>query len=164
MNALSIKMQALGIPISMLGPIIAQAEQEYPHECCGMIFGARAKGALTRVRPCANVQDKYHALDPKNFPRTATAAYFIDPKELLAIQKEMRENGEEMRVIYHSHINAGAYFSEEDKRVALCEGEPAYPGVAYLVLSVLQGKVQDGNLYDWNPAKKDFLTRTPVST
>ena len=32
-----------------------------------------------------------------------------------------------MATIYHSHIDAGAYFSETDKRNALVNGEPAYP-------------------------------------
>ena len=124
-----------------------------------MILGPKKqKGVLSKLRPCENVQDKYHALDSENFSRTAKTAYFIDPKELLAIQKELRENEEEIRIIYHSHIDAGAYFSEEDTRVALTEGQPAYPGVSYLVVSVLDGKVKESNLFHWGPKQKKFIS------
>ena len=97
--------------------MIAQAEKEYPHECCGMIFGPEGdKAAFGRLRPCRNAQAQYHEFDPENFPRNAKTPYFIESKELLAIQKELRESQQEIRVIYHSHIEAGAYFSEEDKK------------------------------------------------
>lgn len=143
---------------NLLQMIFAQAEREYPNECCGMILGPQAeKEKLTHVRPCINVQDQYHGLDPKTFPRTAATAYFINPKELLAIQKEARKAQEEIRIIYHSHVDCGAYFSEEDKRIATAEGEPAYPGVRYLVLSVRDGKVTDCNLFAWDSEKKGFV-------
>ena len=146
------------MPPQLLKKVFEQAEREYPNECCGMILGPRGKrGELSRVRPCRNVQDVYHQQDPKNFPRPARTAYFIEPKELLAIQKEARTADEEIRVIYHSHMNAGAYFSEEDTRVALPEGEPAYPGVDYLVVSVRKGKAVDSNIFRWDGTKKEFV-------
>lgn len=146
-----------GIPGPMLETIFEQAEKEYPRECCGMILSLKDQmEAYTRVRACRNAQDDYHRLDPENFPRTSTTAYFIDPKELLRVQKELREKNEMIRIIYHSHIDRGAYFSEEDQRVAISEGEPAYPGVKYFVMSVMQGKVKDGGLFVWNAGQKKF--------
>ena len=62
-----------------------------------------------------------------------------------------------MRVIYHSHVDAGAYFSEEDERIALSEGGPAYPGVSYLVVSVTGGKVGEASLFAWDERKRAFL-------
>ncbi len=151
-------MKVSEIPSGFLKMIFEQAEKEYPHECCGMILGSRQKKEdFSRVRPCANVYDRYHELDPANFPRTSRTAYFMDPRELLAIQKEIREKDEAIRVIYHSHIDAGAYFSEEDQRVAASEGEPAYPGVEYLVLSVKEGKVWNTSLYHWDNQRKEFV-------
>ncbi len=151
--------QRKDIPEKILEAILRQAEQEYPHECCGMIMGPEKEPEqLTRLCPCRNVYDHYHQLDPVNFPRTAKTAYFIDPKELLAIQKENYRLGEEIRMIYHSHIDAGSYFSEEDTRVALAEGEPAYPGARYLVVSVMQGKVKDTSIYHWDSSRKVFST------
>ena len=148
-------MKNFPIPSEILKTIFEQAEREYPCECCGMILGSGDN--VPKVRPCRNVQDEYHVRDPENFPRTAGTAYFMDPKELLAIQKETRAARLEIRVIYHSHIDAGAYFSEEDKRIACPEGEPAYPGVEYLVVSVQKGKIAAANLFRWDPAKKDYV-------
>ncbi len=151
--------ELLNIPKEMMADIYKQAKNEYPHECCGMIFGPKAeKLSLTRLRACENVQNKHHELDPETFPRTSATAYFIDPRELLAIQKETREKDEEIRIIYHSHIDVGAYFSEEDKRVATSDGEPVYPGVQYLVVSVLKGEVDDSHLFYWNSEKGDFVS------
>ncbi len=138
--------------------IRGQAEKDYPHETCGILTGPKnQKEKITGIYPCKNVQDDYHALDPVSFPRTSGTAYFIDPRDLLRIQRELREKDSEMRVIYHSHVNAGAYFSEEDQRIALSEGKPAYPGVSYLVVSVDQGKAKEASLYSWNEKSKNFL-------
>jgi len=148
----------VSIPRNFIDQILRQAENDYPHETCGILIGPQnEKEKVTAIYPCQNVQDEYHALDPVNFPRTAETAYFIDPKDLLRIQKEARGKECEMRVIYHSHVNAGAYFSDEDRRIALSEGEPAYPGVSYVVVSVRNGKSESVSLFKWNEAKKDFL-------
>lgn len=148
----------MNIPEPLLKTIFAQVEKEYPHESCGMIMSPVASpDELARLRPCQNAQNKYHGLDPENFPRTSKTAYFIDPKELLAIQRELRENRETIRIIYHSHIDAESYFSDEDKRIALSEGQPAYPGVDYLVVSVYGGRIKDYHLYHWDAERKDFV-------
>lgn len=152
-------MTTFSVPKQMLEKIFEQAKQEYPHECCGMIFGPKdGDPELTTVRPCVNVQNEYHEKDSVNFPRTAATAYFIAPLELLKIQKELRETNQEIRIIYHSHINVGAYFSEEDVRMAAPEGEVAYPGVQYLVVSVKDGKIDDHNMFYWDEKKKEFLS------
>ena len=144
--------EPLHVPKIILDEIHRQAVREYPNECCGMLFGPSLEPRkISRIRPCRNVQNEYHKKDPDNFPREAKTAFFIDPSELLAIQKEIRISGEEIRVIYHSHIDAGAYFSAEDLRIAAPEGEPAYPGVDYLVISVSSGQVKDTGLFTWNP-------------
>ena len=151
---------SISIPAHFIDQIKAQAEKDYPNETCGILTGAKnSKDKITSIYPCPNAQNKYHELDPVSFPRTAQTAYFIDPADLLRIQKENRDKNQEMRVIYHSHINAGAYFSEEDQRIALSEGKPAYPGVSYLVLSVREGKVGDRALFSWDEASKSFIQK-----
>jgi proteasome lid subunit RPN8/RPN11 len=156
-------MKVSEIPQGFLKMIFEQAEKEYPQECCGMILGAgQKKQDFSRLRPCANVYDRYHELDPDNFPRTSKTAYFMEPRELLAIQKEMREKDEVIRVIYHSHIDAGAYFSEEDRRIALSAGGPAYPGVSYLVVSVRERKAQEISIFAWDEKKKNFQKKEPL--
>ena len=148
---------AVSIPREFLETIKSRAETDYPNETCGILVGPKTNpGVLSGIFPCRNLQDEYHARDPVNFPRTARAAYFIDPQDLLRIQRESRPKGEEMRVIYHSHTDAGAYFSEEDTRIALSEGGPAYPGVSYAVVSVVQGKAGEALLFQWDAGKRAF--------
>jgi [CysO sulfur-carrier protein]-S-L-cysteine hydrolase len=152
------KAEAAGIPGVFVEKILDQAESEYPRECCGVITGG-IQETYRRVRACRNVQDDYHARDPENFPRTSRNAYWMDPHDLLELQKELRAQKEEIRIIYHSHIDAEAYFSPEDVRMALLDGRPAYPGVKYLVISVKSGKGSDLNLYGWDDKRKEFLAR-----
>ncbi len=140
-------MKKFFLPQSFLQAVFRHAEQEYPKECCGVILGHCGKKDFSRVKPVQNAQDKYHRQDPLHFPRLAGQAYFMDPKELLLLQKELRVSKEEIRVIYHSHIDAPPYFSEEDKRLAFFQAEPVYPGVDYLVVSVLEGKAKETRLY-----------------
>ena len=147
----------LGIPESFIEAILDQAEKEYPNECCGLIL--RGTKSDDRLRPCRNAQDEYHSKDPENFSRTAQTAYWIDPKELFTIQKEIREKEESISVIYHSHPDAGSYFSAEDKKRALSEGRPIYPGIKYLVISVKLGKADDFSLYCWDENRKEFVLK-----
>ena len=148
----------VSVPSEDLQKICLQAEKDYPNETCGVLIGPIIdKKKVTRIYPCRNVQDDYHREDPVSFPRTARTAYFIDPNDLLRIQKEARQKNCEMRIIYHSHVDAGAYFSEEDQRIALSEGKPAYPGVSYIVISVKQGRAGEAALFDWEEKTKSFL-------
>lgn len=141
----------------VMAEIRSHAERDYPAECCGLLFSRRsAYGIITTVKACRNVQNENHSLDPEVFPRTADHGYYMAPDDLLAAQKEAREKGEILRMIYHSHIDAGAYFSEEDSRSALYEGEPLYPGVDYLVLSVLKGRAAAFAVFRWNPQSLAF--------
>lgn len=133
-----------------------QAETEYPSECCGVVL-ARAGAAPDRLLlPCRNVQDDLHAKDPERHPRDARTAYFIDPKDLLAIGRREGQ-GYGVAVIYHSHIDAGAYFSATDKQNALINGDPAYPEATYVVVSVMGGQVADARAFAWQPGPRDFV-------
>lgn len=154
-------MGLLEIPPSYLEKMKAQAERDYPNETCGILVGPKAApNQIAGFFPCRNVQDEYHALDPVSFPRTAQTAYFMDPENLLSLQRESRQKGEEVRVIYHSHNDAGAYFSEEDERIALSGGKPVYPGVAYVVISVMKGKTGEIRLFQWDANQRSFVGRS----
>jgi proteasome lid subunit RPN8/RPN11 len=60
-------------------------------------------------------------------------------------------------VLYHSHPDAGAYFSTMDRQWALTPGgRPLWDGVGYLVVSVRDGRADEARLYTWDPASRDF--------
>ena len=149
--------ERIEIPPAMQEQIESHALREYPSECCGMIFAPNGSDQLSRVRACTNAQDKYHQLDPESFPRKANTAYYIEPLELLRIDKELRENDERIAVIYHSHPDVDAYFSEEDIRRAAPEGSPIYPGTAYLVISVIKGEIKNRKTFYWDSENQTFV-------
>ena len=134
----------------------AQAEAEYPAECCGVLLTREGTEPQRLLVPCRNVQNELHAKDPQRHPRDARTAYFIDPKDLLAIGRREGE-GYKVDVIYHSHIDAGAYFSATDKQNALMDGVPFYPAATYVVVSVMGGKVADQRAFVWRRAAQDFV-------
>ena len=140
-----------------LDAIQAQALAEYPHEACGVIVTRQGERRLIR---CRNIQDELHGQDPLRHPRDARTAYYIDPKDLLRIGR-LEAEGFSIAVIYHSHIDAGAYFSETDRRQALVDGAPAYPQATYLVTSVRGGaggtRVEATTGFAWDPARRDFV-------
>jgi [CysO sulfur-carrier protein]-S-L-cysteine hydrolase len=130
-----------------------QAEEEYPSESCGVILARPGERRLVR---CRNAQNDLHARDPERYPRDARTAYYIDPKDLLRIG-ELEREGFAVAVIYHSHVDAGAYFSETDRRQALAAGEPTYPEATYVVTSVVQGCAEAMAAFRWDPAARDFV-------
>ena len=69
------------------------------------------------------------------FPRDARTAYNLGAKDLFFLDRALQKSERPVRVIYHSHVDVGAYFSAEDERAAVSEGELLYP-VDYLVVDV----------------------------
>jgi [CysO sulfur-carrier protein]-S-L-cysteine hydrolase len=139
-----------------LAAIHEQAIEEYPRESCGVIV---VRGDERRLTRCRNVQDELHARDPVRHPRDARTAYYIDPQDLLRLGR-LEIEGFAVKVIYHSHIDAGAYFSETDRRQALMGNEPVYPEAIYLVTSVCgpaePARVEATVGFAWDPVRSDF--------
>lgn len=132
--------------------IQAHALREYPAESCGVIV---TRGDERRLLACRNVQNELHARDPQRYPRDARTAYYIDPADLLRIGR-LEGEGFSVAVIYHSHVDAGAYFSDTDRRNAMLGDEPCYPGATYVVTSVMQGSVDTMAAFRWDPARREF--------
>jgi [CysO sulfur-carrier protein]-S-L-cysteine hydrolase len=133
--------------------IEAQAIEEYPAESCGVVL---VRGAERRLLRCRNIQDELHARDPASHPRDARTAYYIDPQDLLRIGR-LEGEGFSVAVIYHSHIEAGAYFSPTDRRQAMMGARPAYPDATYVVTSVVGGRVDAVNGFRWSDSDGDFV-------
>jgi proteasome lid subunit RPN8/RPN11 len=140
--------------------ICRHAQDTFPDECCGAIL---KRGGVEEVQRITNIQNAMHAKDPHSYPRDATIAYFMDPKELLAVIKEADSGQAELQAFYHSHPNHDAYFSAEDKARAMFGDEPSYPDTAYLVISIYDRQVKTIRAYRWDEEKKDFV-ETLLST
>jgi proteasome lid subunit RPN8/RPN11 len=135
--------------------IAAQAEREFPFECCGFIIG---DGGAEEVRPIANIQNRKHAEDPAAFPRDARTAFLMEPREHLAVMNEIDRRRLKLLAVYHSHPDHDAYFSATDRAQACSfdPGEPDYPDTVYVVISVRAGKFARAAAFRWDPAIRDF--------
>src|SRR6516164_6692889 len=98
-------MQAVVINRQAFEAVAAQAEREFPFECCGFIIGDESD----EVRPIRNIQNEKHAADPANFPRDARTAFLMDPRQHLAVLQEIDRSKLKLKAVYHSHPNHDAY-------------------------------------------------------
>ena len=136
------------------GLIEAHALEIYPDECCGLLVKNAGGGSI--VHACENIQNKLHAQDPEAHPRTARTAYRMDDLQVSRILTATEDAGGKLSAIYHSHVDCDAYFSEEDQTAAQFFGEPAYPGVTYLVVSVIDGEVKNRKAFSWSDDSGQF--------
>jgi proteasome lid subunit RPN8/RPN11 len=108
-------------------------EETYPHECCGVLLG-QMDGDTRVVTSLARTGNT----------RTDSAhnRYNIDPKELILIQREGRERGEDIVGFYHSHPDHPAKWSPTDL------AEAHWIGCSYLITSVEKGKATFTNSFE----------------
>jgi proteasome lid subunit RPN8/RPN11 len=108
-------------------------EETYPHECCGVLLGQADDGVrvVTSVARCGNTRDD----SPQN-------RYNIDPRELIRIQREGRERGEDIVGFYHSHPDHPARWSSTDF------AEAHWYGCSYVITSVAKGKADVTNSFE----------------
>jgi len=80
-------------------------EETYPYECCGVLLGQFTDGDRTveQVVRCDNA----HADRPHD-------RYQIDPRELIAIQRQATQQKLEIVGFYHSHPDHPAQWSKTD--------------------------------------------------
>jgi proteasome lid subunit RPN8/RPN11 len=133
--------------------IYDHALKEYPDECCGIVTGNDAVRTLHR---CVNIQNRLHAEDPGRFPRDARTAYVIDRAEFDSIVSASRKKGEDVLVLYHSHCDHDAYFSDEDVAAQTVFGEPEFPDAIHMVVSVINRQIRGVKFFVWDTEKKTF--------
>lgn len=67
--------------------------------------------------------------------------------------------GETVSAVYHSHVGAGAYFSEMDQEFAEHELFP-FPDVAHIVVAVWDEQVSQVGVFERNGAGAPFSGRS----
>jgi proteasome lid subunit RPN8/RPN11 len=142
---------ALRIPKTILDAMVAHARELDPFECCGLLAGQ--DGTISRHYRITNTVAKdsqaiqvFDQADVKQLAhlseRTrAEVAYFMDPKEMLAAFKDMRQHNLELLVIYHSHTHSPAYPSATDVGLAY------YPDALYMIVSLETKEAPDIRAY-----------------
>ena len=98
--------------------ILLHAREASPSECCGLIGGTE-DGRTQSIYPLTNVA------------ANTAVAYEAAPQQLFAAQRQMRDRGETLLAIYHSHPRASEPTpSETDVRLAY------YPSAIYLIVGL----------------------------
>jgi len=150
----------LEIERSVLDEIERHAIECYPSESCGFVFGpADQAPLLDALQREENEADKYHQLDPATFPRTSNTYFKINELRAARTFEQGQKNGRPVKVIYHSHCDAGAYFSDEDAATFANGGQLMWP-CAYIVVSVMRGKVAERRLWVHEPGTNGFREST----
>jgi [CysO sulfur-carrier protein]-S-L-cysteine hydrolase len=143
-----------------LAEICRRVQAGYPEEVFGLVIGRRGAAQSFRIRPMTNLANRQPVVGPDGVPRDARTAYMMDAREYLTVQDEMDRDGLEMLMIYHSHPDHDANFSQTDRQWALrTDGEPLWPGITYLVVSVRAGQAVEASSFGWDPATRDFARR-----
>jgi len=102
------------LPRPLVNQLLTEAQHHPEVEVCGLI-GRSSDGS--HCYPVANIAEH---------PQTR---FLLDPKQQIDADKQMRERGEALYAIYHSHPTSPPVPSASDQRLA------EYPGVLYLIIS-----------------------------
>lgn len=107
-------------------------EETYPHECCGVMLGIieddrRIVKATVR---CGNTRDDR----PED-------RFNIDPRDLVRIQRQGREQGYDIVGFYHSHPDCPAQWSKTDLE------EAHWIGCSYVITRVDNRLAKDTNSF-----------------
>jgi proteasome lid subunit RPN8/RPN11 len=146
----------LRINKDLVTQIFQEAEDAYPSECCGFLFGPTDDvGLLNNASPQPNEADKYHAMDPETFPRTSRTYFKINELRASRTLESAAKSGQPLKVIYHSHCDAGAYFSKEDADTFSQSAQLMWP-CAFVVVSVKNGIAGDTKLWIHVPGTNEF--------
>lgn len=119
---------------SQYDAIRRHGEETYPHECCGVLLGTFNEDGtrvVTSTARCGNTRTD-----------SAHNRYNIDPKELVRIQREGRDRGEDIVGFYHSHPDHPAQWSKTDHE------EAHWIGCSYVITSVEKGKAAITNSFE----------------
>ncbi|HLA25397.1 MAG TPA: pyridoxal-phosphate dependent enzyme [bacterium] len=105
-----------------LASVLAQAREEAPLECCGLLLGGGRR--VERVFRGTNID-------------RSPVTYNMDPQELFQAHREMEALGLDLVAIYHSHPRTRAFPSSTDVVKA------TYPDAVYVIVSLQDGSTPD---------------------
>lgn len=104
----------LRVPGSIRAEMVAHAQRERPLECCGLLGGKECQARS--IFPLRN--------------EAASATEYLVAEGLFAPFRSLRERGEDLVAIYHSHPNGPAVPSRIDLERNL------YPDVIHILISL----------------------------
>lgn len=121
---------SLKLETKVLQNLKSHAEEDYPNECCGFLFGE--DGEERRITVSQRTENKSAGNQRRRFQ--------IDPKAYREAEHFAEENDLDFLGIYHSHPDHPAEPSEHDRAVAM-------PFFSYIIISVQNGET--GVIRSW---------------
>lgn len=139
--------------------IYQECQSCYPEEACGFLLGVMQDDYRIAAEfvACENIQNQWHEKHPERYPRDAKTAYLIDPQQQKKVQALAEQKSMKIIAIVHSHPEHDAYFSKEDKENAAPWGEPLFPDLSYVVVSLFERQIKSLNDFYWDSESQDFL-------
>jgi proteasome lid subunit RPN8/RPN11 len=104
------------LPAHILEQLIQHARDAYPNEACGLLVG---RESVNRFIATKNISSDPHQ-------------YEIDPSELISTFRSLRQTGENLLAIFHSHPHGPAEPSRTDIERSY------YPDAAHLIVSLAE--------------------------
>jgi len=117
------------IGIRELDAIRRHGEQDYPHECCGLLIGtfdAAGKKVADEIYPIVNSREE----------AAKRNRFLIAPEDLMRGEKHARASRRDVVGFYHSHPDHPAVPSAFDL-------EHAWPVYSYVIVAVKDGKAEE---------------------
>ena len=128
------------IPRKLTNQLLHLAQLSPDDEICGLV--GSLNGMPRTCYPIANI-----AKEPQQ-------RFFLDAKQQIAAMAQMREQGEELFAIYHSHPKAPAEPSSYDLEFAV------YPNALYLIISLNTKGVLEMRGFKISPQKAQEVVLT----
>ena len=145
----------------LLNELVEHARETLPEECCGLLTGS-APGSYQQAHRCRNDMTMLHQQDPMSFPRDGRMAFHMSEVDYLRVQKEADQGGHHVTAVYHSHTDAGAYFSELDQEFASQHAFP-FPDAHHIVVSMVAGLLKETAVFQRIEEPPGFEGRLLVS-
>lgn len=145
-------MADLIIPRQILDDIVAHANELAPYECCGLLAGTN--GVVSHLYRIKNIVAMEGAQNLSSFDSAKVAhlerlspadraeiAFVMDMQDFSTAKKDMRNQGLDLQVVYHSHPHDPARPSITDIKIAT-DYEEIWPKInlpipAYLLVSLM---------------------------
>ena len=124
--------QKLEISDAVYRQLRKHGEETSPHECCGVLLG-KALDGINEVQVAVRAGNT--RID------SAHNRYHIAPQELIAIQRQAREQSLDIVGFYHSHPDHPARWSPTDFN------EAHWLGCSYMIPSVETGVAKQTNSF-----------------
>jgi proteasome lid subunit RPN8/RPN11 len=125
---MSHRLSHLTLPRSLVNFLLTQAQHSPALEICGLIGGKEGHAQ--------------HCYPVDNSAPHPTQRYAMDPKGQIDTLRQIRDAGEDLVAIYHSHPHSAAVPSAIDLQ------EAQYPDIPYLIISLnTQGVLEIAAFY-----------------